>query len=944
MSLDLIKFAFVAGEVSPSYFGRPDLEKFDLALAQGENWFVDYRGGVSTRPGSEFCDYLKADDKVIKMIDFKFSSDIANTNVIILGHQYIRFVQDGAYVLEAAKTITGITNANPGVVTATAHGFSNGDWVKVSGVVGMNNINGETFVVAGVTANTFQLQDTFGNNYNTTTLGAYVSGGTVARIYTISSPYDESHIDDIRWHQIRDTIRLTHKNYKIRNLVRLAANNWTLSIEDFSNAVGIPTGFSSVPENASSSAVGFIVTAVDEKGKEGLGSAMHMETGTNDYSINAGGVSVRWTPVVGAVYYNVYRTRIVDAASISRSLPVGFIGRARGSFFADRNITPDFTRTPPVENNPFADNRIERIDVTAAGSGYNNSSTISITDANGTGFVGYLVIGLHKGETSGGVLGVVVRQGGSGYTGPSVSTGGSGSGATFTVIRSPASGNDPAVGVVFQQRQVYAASSNDPLVLWGSKPVRLSDYSVSDILVANDSYEHELDSDSVAPIRHLVPTRGGLIVSNENGIWLLSGPNGTAVTAINAQADAQAFKGMTKLRPLKIDTDVLYAEGQGGSIRLLSYNDINKVYSGVDMSILANHLFGVGKSVKAWAYSDEPFKLVWAHREDGIGLSFTLLKEQQVYAWMRQTTKGLYKDMLSVQEGPRTSVYTIVQRYVNGRWSKFLERFAPRDFIHVEESWNVDCALQLPPTYGATTIQVAAVSGTNVNVTASVAAFVSGDVGKIIRSNGGKMEIITFNSTTSVQVAILRELTDVVPQVSPALPRPAVAGTWTMDSPTTEIYGLRHLEGQTVQVLADGNVLASKTVQNGKITIEQAASRVIAGLGFRCLLQSLPLNLQGAVIEDKRKRVVGIAARVRETRGVKYGTELDNLYEMKDRTDEEWGDPTDLQEGMVHVPIEPVWDESGQIYIIQDYPLPATVLGYVLNTEVGDDDDSRRAD
>ncbi len=42
----------------------------------------------------------------------------------------------------AAKTITGITKANPAVVTAPAHGFSNGDRVILQSVGGMTPTGG----------------------------------------------------------------------------------------------------------------------------------------------------------------------------------------------------------------------------------------------------------------------------------------------------------------------------------------------------------------------------------------------------------------------------------------------------------------------------------------------------------------------------------------------------------------------------------------------------------------------------------------------------------------------------------------------------------------------------------------------------------------------------------------------------------------------------------
>jgi Flp pilus assembly protein TadG len=74
----------------------------------------------------------------------------------------------------AAHNITGITRANPAVVTSTAHGFSNGDTVYISGVSGMTQVNNRVFTVANATANTFRLQSVNSSGY-----GSYTSGGTV---------------------------------------------------------------------------------------------------------------------------------------------------------------------------------------------------------------------------------------------------------------------------------------------------------------------------------------------------------------------------------------------------------------------------------------------------------------------------------------------------------------------------------------------------------------------------------------------------------------------------------------------------------------------------------------------------------------------------------------------------------------------------------------------
>ena len=73
-----------------------------------------------------------------------------------------------------AGVITGATNATPIVVTQTAHGWTNGDVVTIQGVVGNTAANGK-FLIANVTANTYELQDIAGNNVAGN--GAYASGG-----------------------------------------------------------------------------------------------------------------------------------------------------------------------------------------------------------------------------------------------------------------------------------------------------------------------------------------------------------------------------------------------------------------------------------------------------------------------------------------------------------------------------------------------------------------------------------------------------------------------------------------------------------------------------------------------------------------------------------------------------------------------------------------------
>lgn len=85
-------------------------------------------------------------------------------------------------------TITGITNANPGVVTVSSVSptntltLVNGMILTISGVVGMTQVNTNRYVVGSLSGTSFSLYDLFGNPVDTTGFGTYTSGGIANQI------------------------------------------------------------------------------------------------------------------------------------------------------------------------------------------------------------------------------------------------------------------------------------------------------------------------------------------------------------------------------------------------------------------------------------------------------------------------------------------------------------------------------------------------------------------------------------------------------------------------------------------------------------------------------------------------------------------------------------------------------------------------------------------
>jgi hypothetical protein len=939
MSLDFIKFAFIGGEVSEAYAGRSDLEKFDLSLLEAENWQVDYLGGLSNCPGTIFCEPLEFDSNEVKLFTFKFSGDPANTNVIVFGEDYIRFLQEGAYVLEASKTVTAITKANPAVVTSTAHGFVTGDLIQFPNTNGMTQLAGRTFKITVLTANTFSLQDLYGTNINSTAFSTFVSGGTAARVYTLTSPYADQDLDKLRAHQIRDVVRLTHEDYPIYNLRRFAQANWTLTEETLVKGVGQVGALTATPVTTGNYGVGYVVVAVSKTGEDGLPSDYKFVFNSADLDNNAsGGTTLTWAPITGAYTYNVYRTRVTRTLTfkaLSRSMQVGYIGQSNGAHFFDTGITPDFAKTPPVGNNPFAPAAIEFVTVTSAGSGYAPDDTVTVSDVGGgTGFVGYPVIANANADT-GPIAGIIIVNGGKNYVTPVFTiTTAAGTGAVLTATIRSNTGTYPALAGVYQQRQIYAAPANSPLTVYGSRPGQLSNFDISRVLVASDSFEHEVDSEDASPLLHMIPVRGGLLLMSKAAIWLMSGSQGNAITATDVQADVQSYNGASDVVPLKIDTDILYCNSAGRRVNAMAYADQYKLYSPTDISILASHLFE-NYPITRMAYASDPHRLIHAVREDGTLLLLTMIKEQEVYAWTRRVTQGQFLDVVGLEEGTDTSVYVVVKRKIGSRYVKYIEKIAPRLFTRIDECVFLDASLSLASQAGLGTLTFSAATGSGVTVTSSSAEFTVADVGKVIRYGEAKARVTGYTSTTVLTVTIIDDITETVHYSE--TPRPANPGGWAIDAEVTSVGGLYHLEGLTVTALADGNVVRNLVVTNGTVTFPVAASRVVVGIPYKSTARNMPLAAPPNVIENKVKNITHLAIQLRKSRGLKAGTALDALYSLKPRQHELFGEANKAKNGTHILAVEPIWDIDATSYIVQDEPLPATILGYIVESEVGDD-------
>jgi len=245
---------FTAGELSPRLDGRTDLTKYAAGCSNLENLVIYPHGAAARRPGTTHVAEVTDSSKKTRLIPFEFST--TQTYILEFSNLKIRFFKDNGAILEGDKTITGITQANPAVVTSSSHGYSNGDEIKITSVVGMTEVNNKRFLVAGVTTNTFELQDKDSVDIDSSGYTAYSSAGTANKVYTITSPYLEAELFDIKFAQSADVMYITHPNHEVEKLSRTGHTSWTLADVDFTNGPFIDVNTTATTLTPASAGVG----------------------------------------------------------------------------------------------------------------------------------------------------------------------------------------------------------------------------------------------------------------------------------------------------------------------------------------------------------------------------------------------------------------------------------------------------------------------------------------------------------------------------------------------------------------------------------------------------------------------------------------------------------------------------------------------------------------
>ena len=368
-------------------------------------------------------------------------------------------------------------------------------------------------------------------------------------------------------------------------------------------------------------------------------------------------------------------------------------------------------------------------------------------------------------------------------------------------------------------------------------------------------------------------------------------------------------------------------------IREFAYRFESDAYLAPDMTLLAEHI--TGKGIVDVDYAQEPDSIYWAVRKDGALLGMTYQREEDVIAWHRHiiggsftlTFNGASNVTDSTTDSNNNGFVNISGHglstgdkvtYSAGGGTKIQGLVDGKEyFVFVKDANNFEFASTYEQAIDRTIIQIADGVGANHSVKAQAQVK---SVSTISEASENQTYIVVRRRINGNIVQYVEYLDDLLRIDS------GLAGT--VNGSSSSITGLDHLEGEEVQILIGDAVFPNQTVTNGAISVSLTATSgfksIEIGLAYISKIKTMRIEAgsQAGTAQARKKRYNEVVVRLHKTIGIKInGDQLPfrtSSTPMGQNIPEFTGDKRVTNLG---------WDRDGQIEILQEQPLPMTVLG-----------------
>lgn len=745
--------------------------------------------------------------------------------------------------------------------------------------------------------------------------------------YEVSTPYLEADLFDLRFESSADTIYITHPSYQTRTLSRIANTNWELALYEPQDG---PFMLENVDESISlnvSAVTGAGVSLIASSAlfdSDHVGSLWKLRHYVQEQAVSASLGSATTTSSISCftTWRIITHGTWTGKLRIEKSTDGGTTWTSLRTFSSadDFNANTSGTEDPEIDTIPF----LIRANM------YSYTSGTCNVDLTADAFYqeGIVEFTTYLSTTA----------------------------AQVEIIDSPAATTNttawaegawsaqrgfPRVARFYQDRLVFAGTNSEPQTNWMTRIGDYTSFGRNQIsLLDTDGISVNLPTRTLNAVNGLVALRK-LIAFTSATEWAIGPVEGSVLTPTSVSQEVQGYNGSSGIEPVVIGNQAVYVQGRGTVVRNIGFQLQDDGFVGNELNILAKHLFD-GHDIVEMAYQQEPDRIVWCLRDDGVLLALTYMPEQEVVAWARHETEGVIESVCVIPATGYDEVWLAVERDGN----RFIERMAQRlASTEVQDWYFVDCGLTYEDTISISSISSAAeavvtiptghglTNGDPVDIT-DVEGLLYDGVSATLNGTSAINEVrFTVGSATATTIKLLDEDGDtfnssaLTAYISGGYIRPAY----------TEFSGLDHLNGYTVAILGDGDVYPEDDVAGGTITLSNACSRVHIGLPYTADLETLNIEipLRDGTMQGKKVKISNVLFRLVNSRGGWIGPDEDTLHEAFTPTRLSLGDVAELYTGDVREPLGASYSDGGRIFFRQVDPLPVTITSLVPEVTPG---------
>ena len=610
----------------------------------------------------------------------------------------------------------------------------------------------------------------------------------------------------------------------------------------------------------------------------------------------------------------------------------------------------------------------------------------------------------------------------------------------------------PSSGSFNEASLMVAATDHQPQAIWASKKGDFENFEAGALDDQGFSYP--------IPASNRILWLGALrelVLGTGDGMYKMTGGVDDYISPTNVRVRPGMAIGAKNLGPIAVKNSLLYWQKGSRKLRELTYdpNSYDENYVAPDLSLLADHITLGGIIYSAW--QQEPNSILWTVRTDGVLLSMTYMRAEDIVGWGRHITDGVVESVATIPDPTDTfnevwvsvkrtvidtpdadtvlclnmdgedgsvafhdssanehtvNVYggavidTVVSKF-GGASGKF--PFGGLGYLtipdHADFNFSTDDIFTMeffiyPQLLGSEVIAVQtngssyywqiytssgalkfsiANAGAEQIVTTANAALTTGQWNHVRIVGDGTNYYLFVGGELLVTDAIVQGMMNCssvisigaylisgptlyftgwldgfkISKVARSTASFTVPATNTVDrryieymdpdmmvdsgliysgGEVSSVSGLDHLEGETVDIVADGVVYTRQVVLNGAVSISPAASKIQVGLPYTSKIVTMKpvASTQAGTSAGLPKKWSEMQVLVYETSGLKINNEV---IAFRAFSDVGLGEAIPLYSGEIKVS-QLGWND-GRVTIEHDDPLPCTILGLYGDLESG---------